>query len=90
VAGNSVWRVVFHLENTVNRVTSGPYTANIGIAAGSRGDLHSPGINASLVTAINNNLLSILQAQGFVGSAVPGGTVVIEHLSHAGSPDVWT
>jgi hypothetical protein len=85
----SVWRVRFHLEATVGKgVTSGPYTSFAGISGGSRGDVHSAGVTSSLVTAITNNLSSIMSAQG-AGSG-GAGTVVIDSYDHASVPDVWT
>jgi hypothetical protein len=86
----SVWKVTFTLQNGTGKNTSGPYNAFVGISGGSRGDIQNSGVNASLVTAITNNLLSILQAHGFGGSAAPGGTVTLDHCAHASVPDVWT
>lgn len=90
MAGNSVWKVSFHLENSGGKTIAGPYNANVGVAGGGRGDIHKPDVNAALVTAISNNLLGILQAQGFSGSAAPGGTVIIDHAIHGQAPDLWT
>ena len=92
MAATSVWRVRFHIEGgAAGKVTSGPYTTFAGISGGTRGDVHSPSIAASLVTAITNNLLGILQAQ--VNPLLPGapsGTVVIDSFDHASVPDIWT
>ena len=85
-----MWHVKFHLEATAGKVTSGPYTAFIGISGGSRGDVQSASTAAAIKTAITNDLLSILQAHGFGGSAAPGGTVVIDDHAHASVPDCWT
>ena len=90
MASNSVWKTVFHLENSGGKVTSGPYSCLVGVAAGTRRDVHTPSVNASLVTAISNNLLAILQDAGFAGASVPGGTIVIEQACHAQSPEVFT
>jgi hypothetical protein len=85
----STWRVRFHLELTAGKgVTSGPYTTFVGISGGSRGDVHSASVTSSLVTAITNNLSSIMSAEG-AGSG-GGGTVVIDGYDHASVPDVWT
>lgn len=89
MAINSVFRVTFSIQNSNGRVIAGPYTANIGVSGGSRGDVHTGTLAASLATAVSANLLAILQAQGFSGSAAPGGTVVIETYSHGSSPDVF-
>ena len=86
----SVYNAVFELQNAAGKQTSGPYRALVGISGGTRGDHQSKGQNDSLVTAITNNLLSILTAQGFAGSVAPGGTVVILAAPHAQSPDIWT
>jgi hypothetical protein len=90
MAQYSVWKVTFHLESAAGRVISGPNTSFVGISGGSRTDIHSPSIVSALVTAIGNNLLGILQAQGFSGATAPGGTVVLETFCHASAPDVWT
>jgi hypothetical protein len=86
----SVWHCKFHVEATAGRTSAGPYNAFIGVSGGSRGDRQGPATVSALVTAITNNLLSILQAMGFAGSAAPGGTVVIDDHSHASVPDLWT
>jgi len=86
----SVWHVKFHVEAQAGKVSSGPYNAFIGISGGGRGDIQSSSTSASLVTAITNNLLGILTAMGFAGSAAPGGTVVIDAHTHASVPDIWT
>lgn len=90
MAGNSVWKTVFHLENSGGKTIAGPYTALVGVSGGTRGDIHNSSTNASLVTAISNNLLAILQGNGYAGSAAPSGTIVIEQAAHAQSPEVFT
>lgn len=84
----SVWNVKFHLETSAGRMTSGPYTAFIGISSGSRGDQQTPSTAASVKTAVTNNLAAILTAMGAGGA--PGGTVVIDDHAHASVPDCWT
>jgi hypothetical protein len=85
----SVWRVRFHMENgAAGKATSGPYTTFIGISGGSRGDQHTPTVTGSLVTAITNNLSSIMSAEG-AGSG-GAGTVAIDSYDHASVPDIWT
>jgi hypothetical protein len=84
----SVYRVTFSMVNPAGNVTSGPYTTNIGVAGGSRGDIHSPSLTAALLAAVTSNLASILSAMG-AGSGAPGGSVRIENYAHASAPDVW-
>lgn len=86
----SVYNALFELQNPAGKNTAGPYRALVGISGGSRSDIHSKGVGDSVVTAITNNLLAILQAQGFAGSAAPSGTVVVIAAPHAQSPDIWT
>ena len=90
MAANSVFKVTFTIQNSSGKVVAGPYNANVGVSGGTRGDGHSTSLTALLVTAISNNLLSILQAQGYSGSAAPSGTVVIDNYQHAAAPEVWT
>lgn len=90
MAGNSVFKVTFSIRNPAGNVIAGPYTTNVGVAGGSRGDGHTATLTSSLATAIQSNLLAILQAQGFGGSAAPGGTIFVETYGHGASPDVWT
>ena len=75
MAQYSVYRVIFHIENTSGKNISGPHSAAIGISGGSQSDLHSQSVGDSLRTAISNNLAAI------TGSA-PAGTVVIDSTSH--------
>jgi hypothetical protein len=89
MAQTSVYRVRFSLVNTAGKVTGGPYTTNIGIAGGSRGDVHTVGVAASLSTAVTSNLASIMAAMG-AGSGAPGGTVQIDGYDHASAPDLWS
>lgn len=84
----SCYRVSFSLVNTAGNVTSGPYTTNIGIAGGSRGDIHSPSLTAALLAAITSNLAGILSAMG-AGTGPPGGAVQIVNYAHASAPDIW-
>lgn len=86
----SVYNALFELQNAQGKQVAGPYRALIGISGGTRADHQSKGQNDSVVTAITSNLLSILQAQGFAGSAAPQGTVVVIAAPHAQSPDIWT
>jgi len=89
MAQMSVYRVRFSLVNTAGKVTSGPYTTNIGIAGGKRDDLHTVGVTASLLSAVTSNLASIMAAMG-AGSGAPGGTVQIDGYDHASTPDLWS
>ena len=91
MATYSVYRVRFSLTNTAGKVVGGPYVAPIGISGGTRNDIHSPSVTSSLASAISSNLLAILQAQGFGGSAAPGQTVTIDSYDHAlhGTPDIY-
>ena len=82
------YRVRFSITNTGGKVIAGPYTTNIGISGGSRGDQHTTTLAASLATAVSNNLSSILTALG--GGSAPGGTVTIDGYDHASAPDLWT
>jgi hypothetical protein len=84
----SVYMVTFSLINPAGNVTSGPYTTNIGIAGGSRGDIAGPSVTASLSAAVTSNLAGILSAMG-AGSGAPGGSVRIENYAHASAPDIW-
>jgi hypothetical protein len=90
MAGNSVWNVSFHVENSGGKTVAGPYNALVGVSGGTRGDIHNTTVNAQLVTAITNNLLAILQVQGYGGSAAPSGTIIIDRAAHAQSPEVFT
>jgi hypothetical protein len=90
MAQTSVWHVKFHVEAQAGKMSSGPYNAFIGISGGSRGDQQTPSTAAAIQTAVTNNLLGILTAMGFAGSAAPGGTVVIDAHTHASVPDLWT
>ena len=85
----SIWRVNFHVEASPGRITSGPYNAFIGISGGSRGDQQTVNTAASIKTAVTSNLAAILSAMG-AGTGAPGGTVVIDEHTHAGTPDCWT
>jgi hypothetical protein len=89
MAQYSVYRVRWSMTNAGGKSTAGPYTTNVGVSGGSRGEIQSGSVTSSLATAISNNLLSILQAHGFGGSAGPGGTVTIDSYDHAAAPDVW-
>jgi hypothetical protein len=84
----SCYKVIFSMVNAAGNVTSGPYTTNIGIAGGSRGDQHTPSVTASLSAAVTSNLASIMAALG-AGTGAPGGSVRIENYAHASSPDLW-
>lgn len=86
----SVYNAIFELQNAQGKNIAGPYRALVGISGGTRADHQSQGQNNSLVTAIANNLLAILQAQGFAGSAAPQGSVVVISAPHAQAPDIWT
>lgn len=86
----SVYNALFELQNAQGKNIAGPYRALVGISGGTRSDHQSSGVNSSLVTAITNNLLAILQAQGFAGSAAPSGVVTVLAAPHAQSPDIWT
>jgi hypothetical protein len=88
MASTSVYRVRFSLVNPAGSVTGGPYTTNIGIAAGSRGDQHTPSVTASLSAAITSNLAGIMSAMG--AGAGGAGAVRIDGYDHAAAPDIWT
>ena len=87
----SVWNVKFHVEASSGKVTSGPYSAFVGISGGTRGDQQTHSVALTLATAINNNLLNILKAMGNASlTAAPGGTVVVDDYAHGSIPDIWT
>ncbi len=85
----SVWRVRFSLVNSAGKVVAGPYMTNVGISGGTPADHHTPSVASALVTAITNNLSSIL-GPGNGGS--PSGSVQVDSFDHAcaAAPGVWT
>jgi len=90
VATNSVFKCVFHLENGNNKMIAGPYTAYVGVAAGTRGDTQTHSLATTVAAAISSNLQSILQLQVASSVSAPGGTVVLDTFVHAQTPEVFT
>jgi hypothetical protein len=88
MAQHSIWKVIFHLETSAGRTTSGPYTTFIGISGGSRSDGQTPATAASVRSAVVANLAGIVGAMG-AGAAAPGGTVVVDSFGAASVPDAW-
>jgi hypothetical protein len=84
----SIYRTRFSLVNAAGKMTGGPYTTNVGIAGGTRGDQHTPSVSASLLAAITSNLAAIMSALG-AGSGAPAGAVQIDSYDHASAPDIW-
>ena len=90
MASNSVWKVTFHLENANGKMTTGPYSAHIGVSSGTRGDVQTHSLALTIATAITNNLQAILQTQVAASVTAPGGTVVLDTFVHAQTPEVFT
>jgi hypothetical protein len=89
MAQRSVWKVKFHIGPS----GASHYTTFIGISGGSRKDGQTPSAAASILTAIQNNLLNIIKemttCSGQALTAAPGGTVVIDSFEAASVPDCW-
>ncbi len=85
MAQHSLWRVKFHVGNAGTQ-----YNAFIGISGGSRKDGQTASTQASIITAITNNLLGIIKEMGNTTLvAGPSGAVVIDSFEPAPIPDCW-
>lgn len=86
MAQHSIWKAKFHIGGSF-------YTTFVGISGGSRKDGQIPTTAASILSAINANLLNIFKEMGLgtgqTMTVAPGGPVVLDSFEPGSIPDCW-